>query len=89
MGQPGLLHVYLIFSDMAPFYEEVCSEFGWKVDQSLLKNMKDVNEEKLKEYDTAIEDAEKNLGETEVRDFMIKKGEYLCKIGNKVRLIYV
>merc|ERR1711894_828256 len=68
---------------MAPFYEEVCAEFGWKVDPNLLKKMKDANEEKLKEIETAIEDAEKNLGETEVRDFMIKKGEYLCKIGNK------
>jgi len=69
--------------NMAPFYEEVCAEFGWKVDPNLLKKMKDANEEKLKEIETAIEDAEKNLGETEVRDFMIKKGEYLCKIGNK------
>merc|ERR1711894_659725 len=68
---------------MAPFYEEVCAKFGWKVDPNLLKKMKDANEEKLKEIETAIEDAEKNLGETEVRDFMIKKGEYLCKIGNK------
>lgn len=69
---------------MAPFYEEVCAEFGWKVDQNLLRKMKDANEEKIKEIDTAIDDAEKNLGETEVRDFMIKKGEYLCKVGDKV-----
>merc|ERR1712226_598689 len=68
---------------MAPFYEEVCAEFGWKVDPNLLKKMKDANEEKLKEIETAIEDAEKNLGETEVRDFMIKKGEYLCKMAIK------
>lgn len=70
-------------NDMAPFYEEVCTDLGWPVDEALLQKMREVNEAKLKEIDTSIEDAEQNLGETEVRDFMLKKAEYLSKIGAK------
>ena len=73
-----------LFSDMAPYYELVCADLGWSVDQALLEKMKDANLAKLKELDNAVEDAEQNLGETEVRDFMLKKAEYLSKIGDKV-----
>jgi 26S proteasome regulatory subunit N7 len=69
---------------MAPFYEEVCRDLGWKVDDKLLASMKKANEEKLKQLDEALEDAEKNLGETEIRDSMLSKAEYLSKIGDKV-----
>ena len=72
---------------MAPFYEELCKDLKWKCDESLLKKMKAANETELKKLDVSIEDAEKNLGETEVREFMLKKAEYLCKIGDKVGLI--
>ena len=74
----------LFFSDMAPFYEEVAQELVWKKDDALLSSMKAANTEKLKQLDEAIEDAEKNLGETEIRDSMLAKAEYLCKIGDKV-----
>jgi 26S proteasome regulatory subunit N7 len=69
---------------MAPFYEEVCRDLDWKVDQTLLAKMKSANEEQLKELEETIEDAEKNLGEMEVREASLKKSEYLCRIGDKV-----
>lgn len=69
---------------MAPFYEEVTQELGWKKDEDLLTTMKAANVEKLKQLDEAIADAEKNLGETEIRDSMLAKAEYLCHIGDKV-----
>lgn len=34
--------------------------------------------------DEELEDAEKNLGESEIRDAMMAKAEYLCRIGDKV-----
>ena len=74
----------LTFADMAPFYEEVCHDLGWKVDDKLLATMKAANETKLKQLDEAIEDAEKNLGETEIRDAMLSKAEFLSRIGDKV-----
>lgn len=69
---------------MAPFYEEVCKELQWKCDETLLKKMKTINETELKAIDVSIEDAETNLGESEIREFMLKKAEYLCRIGDKV-----
>ena len=78
--------MYLTFADMAPFYEQLCEDFGWVVDQPLLDSMKQANEAKLKELDEQIADAEKNQGEMEVRDFMLKKAEYYSNIGDKVNM---
>lgn len=69
---------------MATFYEEVCRDLNWTLDQKLLAEMKAANEEKLKQLDETIEDAEKNLGEMEVREANLKKSEFLCRIGDKV-----
>ncbi|XP_064605439.1 26S proteasome non-ATPase regulatory subunit 6-like [Liolophura sinensis] len=69
--------------NMAPFYEETCKELNWKVDSKLLKTMQETNTKELQRLDEAVDDAEKNLGETEVRDAMLKKAEYLCRIGDK------
>jgi len=70
-------------NEMAPFYEEVVQELGWSKDEALLKKMKEANAEKIKQLDEAIEDSKKNLGETEIRDSMLAKAEYLCQIGDK------
>lgn len=70
-------------NSMAPFYQEVCKDLQWKCDETLLKKMQKINETDLKALDASIEDAETNLGESEVREFMLKKAEYLCKIGDK------
>ena len=73
---------------MAPFYEEICAEMGWQLDTTLLEQMKEANQKELTKMQESVEDAEKNLGETEVRDFMIKKAEYYCRIGAKVFLSF-
>lgn len=71
--------------NMAPWYEEVCVEFGWPVNQQLLSEMKAVNSKKIEELDAVIEDAEKNLGEMEVREVrndrsFILKALFLTKL---------
>uniref|UniRef100_T1JEI6 Oxysterol-binding protein n=1 Tax=Strigamia maritima TaxID=126957 RepID=T1JEI6_STRMM len=71
---------------MAPFYEEVCKTHGWKADQGFLKRLKEKNGLELKKLDDTIEDAEKNLGEMEVREANLAKAEFLSKIGDKVML---
>ena len=68
---------------MAPFYEEVCKDLEWPVDEDFLAKMKAKNENDLKELDNTIDDAEKNLGEMEVREANLKKSEHLCRIGDK------
>nr|QBH73997.1 26S proteasome non-ATPase regulatory subunit [Carausius morosus] len=73
----------IVADNMATFYEEVCRDLVWVLDTQLLERMKALNIVKLKELDAAIEDAEKNLGEMEVREANLKKSEYLCRIGDK------
>ncbi len=70
---------------MAPFYSWVCADLGRTVDADFLAKMKAQNKEKMVRLEEAIEDAEKNFGETERRDALMAKAEYLCKIGDKVR----
>jgi len=74
------------FSDMAPYYEALCKSLEWQIDTDLLNKMKKANEEELKRLDNELEDAEKILGESEIRDAMMAKAEYLCRIGDKVGL---
>lgn len=69
---------------MAPYYEALCKSLDWQVDVDLLSKMKKANEDELKRLDEELEDAEKNLGESEIRDAMMTKAEYLCRIGDKV-----
>lgn len=70
-------------NNMAPYYEALCKSLDWQMDMDLLNKMKKANEEELKRLDEMLEDAEKNLGESEIRDAMMTKAEYLCRIGDK------
>ncbi|XP_023649742.1 26S proteasome non-ATPase regulatory subunit 6 [Paramormyrops kingsleyae] len=70
-------------NNMAPYYESLCKELKWQVDAELIGKMKKENEEVLKRLDDVLEDAEKNLGESEIRDAMMAKAEYLIRIGDK------
>ena len=58
---------------MASYYEEVCKQLNWQVDQSRLTTMKEENKKKLKELEDKIKDAEENLGEIEIRDAHLDK----------------
>lgn len=56
------------------------------MDEQLLKKMKEDNSKELERLQEGIEEAEKNFGETEQRDALLAKAEYLSKIGDKVRM---
>lgn len=75
----------LLSPDMAPFYVSLCAEIGRPVDSDLLAGLKAANKEKLAALEEAIEDSEKNFGETEQKEALQAKAEYLCRIGNKVQ----
>lgn len=78
-----LTHLSCCRADMAPYYEALCKSLDWQMDVDLLSKMKKANEEELRRLDEELEDAEKNLGESEIRDAMMAKAEYLCRIGDK------
>lgn len=68
---------------MAPWYELLCEDLEWEKDLDLYNQMKSTNDQAIKKLDEVIEDAEKNLGEMEVRDAYLKKAEYYSRIGDK------
>lgn len=72
---------------MVLFYQQLCAQFHWPVDIDWVKKATKESEEKIKELDEKIDDATKNLGETEVRETNLAKAEYYCKIGDKVFFI--
>jgi len=71
----------LVLADLAPLYEFLCQEIGWNPDASQLKRMQSANQTKLQELEAKIKDAEENLGDTEVKEALTAKADYLCRIG--------
>jgi 26S proteasome regulatory subunit N7 len=72
------------FSDMTPYYEDVCTQFNWPKDENLIQTMRKNNEATKKELEDKTEDAVKNLGSTEVRESYLKRAEFFTRIGDKV-----
>jgi len=67
---------------MTPLYNQLCNKFNWYIDEALIKKMTEENETKEKELDEKLNDAEENLGITEVRDALLAKAEYFASIGD-------
>jgi len=71
-----------IFSEsLSGHYTAICSEMAWPVDEAKLKDMKEKTSKYLSDLEEKINDAVENLGDSEVRDALTAKAEYLCKIG--------
>jgi len=68
---------------MAPLYQIYAKDLGWTVDKAMLDSMKEDNAKTLAELDVSIKDAEENLGESELREALLKKAEFFAVIGDK------
>jgi 26S proteasome regulatory subunit N7 len=73
---------------MAPFYQLVTEELKIPLDKTLITKYQENNNEELKKLDERLEDAEKNLGETEISDALLAKAEFFSKIGDKVKFSF-
>ncbi|CAG9767493.1 unnamed protein product [Ceutorhynchus assimilis] len=73
--------------NMAPYYEIVCTDLKWEVDNSMLEVMKDDNMKILLEFDTEIDYACNNLGSIDIKEAYLNKAYYLSKIGDKEQTI--
>lgn len=69
-------------AEMAPYYENICKELNKPLDQTLLQSMKQENEDALKVLDDKI--SEEKEYESDEKDALLSKAEYLCRIGDKV-----
>lgn len=77
-----LWRICLLFcAGLSEHYVSICSEFGWEVDQSELEKLKAKTAEELKVLEEKITDATENLGDSEVREALYEKAQFLCKIG--------
>jgi hypothetical protein len=75
---------------MLGFYETFDSkdlnEEDTLIDEKVKEAMKNNITKKLIELDDKIQDAEKNMGENEVREGLLAKAQYYKQIGDKVRI---
>jgi len=69
--------------NMAPLYQIYCKDLGWKMDKVLFDTMSEDNKKKLTELDATIKDAEENLGESELREALLRRSEHFALIGDK------
>lgn len=70
---------------MLPYYQYLVEQFKWDVDQGLVDKLKASNDETLKALDDKVKDAEENLGESEIRESLLARADFLCRIGDKER----
>lgn len=73
---------HIIRDEMLPFYLQAAQEFHWSVDEDLVKRLTEANENDLKALDAALVDAEDNFGDIEVKDCLLSKANFLCRIGD-------
>ena len=69
---------------MAPFYITLCEQLNLDLDGDLVKTMQAANEERLKELQEVLRDAEENLGDNEVREACLARAQFYSEIGSKV-----
>lgn len=68
---------------MAPFYKYVTEVVKIPFDQALYASMKKANKDELQRFDEKVEDAQQNMGETEVNEALLGKADYYASIGDK------
>ncbi|KAF8820212.1 putative 26s proteasome regulatory complex subunit, partial [Cardiosporidium cionae] len=69
--------------EMLPLYRQLCESLNWIEDEVLVEKLQAANAEQLKILDEKIEDATENFGDSEIREALLSKANYYCKIGNR------
>jgi len=68
---------------MGPFYKQCVRDLKWDEDAKLKKDLAEANKKELQNLEDKIKDAEESLGESEIREALLNKAEYLVKVGDK------
>jgi 26S proteasome regulatory subunit N7 len=75
---------------MGPYYKSVTSASHiLPLDKTLLAEMEAANEEELKKLDERLAEAEKIEGESEISDALKARANYLTRIGDRVRFLFL
>lgn len=70
-------------NNMSKFYQHVAGVLDFAPDEKLIADWDAKTAEELKGIEAKLADAKENLGDTEVRDFLLEKAEVLSRIGDK------
>lgn len=73
--------------NMTAYYEHLCETLGWKKDAKLAASMKEANDKELEALAAKEKDAKENLGDTEVREALLERADYLASIGEKDKAV--
>ncbi|KAJ3344312.1 26S proteasome non-ATPase regulatory subunit 6 [Gonapodya sp. JEL0774] len=73
--------------DMAPYCRLIATDLKLPIDEAYIAQMEIRNAEELKRLEERLQDAEQNLGETEVTDTLRLKAQYLAQIGEKEKAL--
>ena len=68
---------------MAPYYQYLVSRFGWVLDADLLSSLQASNAKEIAELEEKVVSAAKNAGDSEVREALLHKADFLYRIGDK------
>jgi len=69
--------------NMSKFYVHVAGVLDFTPDEKLIKEMEAANAVEQKGIEEKLEDAKANLGDMEVRDFLLERAELFARIGDK------
>lgn len=69
--------------NMIGLYKDICTELNWPQDKMLVDGMQKNVDTKIKALDEAIQNAITNEGESEIKNSMLARAEYLVSIGDK------
>ncbi|KFD56573.1 hypothetical protein M514_02677 [Trichuris suis] len=69
-------------NQMGPYYENVCKELKWPIDQELRKTFKQANDKHIQHLNDKLLLAKKTrTGSDKLRSILLEKASYLCSIG--------
>ncbi|TPX35310.1 hypothetical protein SmJEL517_g02317 [Synchytrium microbalum] len=85
----NLLDASIKEANMSHLYQSLTEQFHTQLPKNndLLTKMQTANDTELAKLEERLDDASKNLGETEISDALIAKAEFLTKIGDKERAL--
>lgn len=68
---------------MLGFYQLCCKELSWIEDENLVADLSKSNADEIVAFDAKLEDATKNQGETEIREILTAKAQFISLSGEK------
>ncbi|KAA8496364.1 26S proteasome non-ATPase regulatory subunit 6-like [Porphyridium purpureum] len=81
------LRALIVERNALPLYVKVAAELGWQEDEEMKARLQKQIDARLAELEEKLKDASENLGESEVRDALEKRAEFLTQILDKERAV--